>query len=74
MRYTIDRIEGDYAVLTADDESQTDILIALLPPDIDEGSILDQDEDGVFTVNKQAEEERRERIARIKSKLRRRTL
>ncbi len=38
--YTVLRIDGDYAILTADGENEKPVALALLPPETDEGRKL----------------------------------
>ncbi len=37
IRYTVKRIDGDYAILTTDGSDENPVALALLPPDVDEG-------------------------------------
>lgn len=70
MKATLDRIEGDMAVLLfRDDESiKFDIPLALLPEDVHEGDILDI----LITIDEKATEDSKSRVSslieRLKSK------
>ncbi len=57
----IDRIEGDYAVLEAEEE-MLHIALSELPAEAGEGDILVQTEQG-WMIDAQATQERREAIA-----------
>jgi len=61
--YTVDRIEGDIAVLYDDDDNKSDIEIAKLPENLKEGDILRFDEEAhVYIIDK-------ERTNQIKSNI-----
>ena len=52
--YTVDRIEGDIAVLIDDDENKSDIPVCELPKDLKEGDILRFDEeDETYVIDKE---------------------
>ena len=68
--YSVDRIEGDYAVLTGDSGPDISVLLAQLPEGIKPGRIL-RLEDGVYTVDEAEEQQRRSRILALQAKLRR---
>lgn len=67
-KLSVDRIEGDYAVLEDDDEGRFDILMSELPQGCKEGDIIDLT-DGVFTVDAVETEKRRKRISDLSKKL-----
>ncbi len=69
MHYTVDRYEGDIAVLIADDETELKVGSADLPDGTMEGSVLKLTEGGHFEPDMQMEESRRTRLARLKDKL-----
>ena len=66
MRYTIDRFEGDFAVLEAEDRSTISVAKELLPSDCTEGSVFTKTADGYIRDT----EEEAARSARIKEKMR----
>ena len=52
--YTVDRIEGDFAVLYDDGDNKSDVEVSGLPEDLKEGDILRFDEDtGVYIIDKE---------------------
>ena len=52
--YTVDRIEGDIAVLYDDGDNKSDIAVSELPEDLKEGDILRFDEEnGVYIIDKE---------------------
>ncbi|WP_130862388.1 DUF3006 domain-containing protein [Bacilliculturomica massiliensis] len=59
MNYTIDRFEGDFAVIELEDGAHADMPRALIPPEAKEGDAL------TITVNVSLTEERRKRIGRL---------
>jgi len=59
MNYTIDRFEGNFAVIELEDGSHADMPRALVPPEAKEGDAL------TITVNASLTEERRKRIGRL---------
>lgn len=40
IRYTVQRIDGDYAILVADDGAKNRVARALLPEETEEGCVL----------------------------------
>jgi hypothetical protein len=48
MKYTVDRINGDQAVLESDSEERRTVPVSLLPAGIREGSRITE-ENGVYT-------------------------
>lgn len=63
--YTIDRIEGDYAICEADDRTMHDILLSDLPFEAKEGLTF-VFEDGSYRI---VENLRKERINKLMGKL-----
>lgn len=59
MKVTIDRFEGDYAVVELEDRQMVDLPKALVPSDANEGDILE------ITVNRDETEKRRRRIEKL---------
>lgn len=59
----VDRIEGDFAVCEMQDGTMSDIPLSDIPAEATEGSVLFES-DGKWIVDKQEEEEKRERIRR----------
>ncbi len=58
MKITIDRFEGDFAVVEKEDRSCFNLPLALVPEGAEEGSVLD------ISIDKETEALRRERIER----------
>ncbi len=73
MLYSVDRFEGDVAVLVDDAGNSRDILRGMLPDNVRTGDVL-QELDGVFVWNRTATETRRARILQLQNALRRRFL
>ena len=69
-RYSVDRIEGDYAVLMEEDCSTISVLLTDLPDGTREGSLL-QEESGVYKLDVEQEQFRRSAILSLQEKLRR---
>ncbi len=67
MFYTLDRIEGDYAVLTDENGAKTDIPVSSLP-ELRTGSVYEMKND-VYIYNEKETEKRRlaaaERLRRL---------
>lgn len=61
-RFTVDRIEGDFAVLEGEGGSMSDVPLSELPEGVDEGDCLALD-DGSWSINNLGRSERRDRIA-----------
>ena len=61
MRYIIDRIEGGLAVCEREDGGFEDIPLCQLPEGVREGSVLVL-QDGAWTLDAQAENERRKML------------
>ncbi len=56
MKFTIDRFEGDFAVVELEDREMVDLPLSLVPENAKEGDILN------ITIDKNASEIRRKRI------------
>ena len=65
MRYTVDRIEEDLAVLEGEDRTMRTVPLSQLPQGIREGAVVTATEEG-FTLDADAD-----RAARIREKMRR---
>lgn len=68
MFYTIDRFEGDYAVLEDDDENRVNVKKALLPEMAKESDVLDFDGEA-YTVNAKETEKRRQSVIEMLRKM-----
>lgn len=68
MFYTIDRFEGDYAVLEDDDENRVNVKKALLPEMARESDVLDFDGEA-YTVNAEETEKRRQSVIEMLRKM-----
>ncbi len=68
MFYTIDRFEGDYAVLEDDDENRVNVKRALLPVTAKESDVLDFDGE-TYTVNAEETEKRRQSVIEMLRKM-----
>ena len=68
MFYTIDRFEGDYAVLEDDDENRVNVKKALLPEMAKESDVLDFDGES-YTVNADETEKRRQSVIEMLRKM-----
>ncbi len=60
MKYTVDRVEGEYAVCQAEDRSMVHIPLKRLWPGIEEGDRISE-ENGVYSAEP-PEEDGKERI------------
>ncbi len=69
MLYSIDRLEGDLAVLIDEDENTVTLPRTQLPADVKAGDML-RLTDGEYTIDAEAARARRERILRLQQKLR----
>ena len=63
MNVTIDRFEGEYAVVEIDDGSFANLPLALVPTGADEGSVIS------ITLDTAAAESRRKEVGRLMDKL-----
>ncbi len=63
MYYSVDRIEGQKAVLEDDDEKMHTVDVSLLPLDTKECDVLTKDENGNF-VKDDEEKQRRQDLIR----------
>ena len=68
--YSVDRIEGEYAVLVGDNGPDRPVLLAELPEGVKAGSIL-RLEAGVYSLDATEEQQRRRQILSLQDKLRR---
>ena len=68
MFYTIDRFEGDYAVLEDDDENRVNVKKALLPEMAKESDVLEFDGEA-YTVNAEETEKRRQSVIEMLRKM-----
>ncbi|MCL2513646.1 MAG: DUF3006 domain-containing protein [Oscillospiraceae bacterium] len=59
---SVDRIEGEYAVLEYPDGHISPIKRDLLPENVKEGSLLTQNPDGSFALDEAAAEKRRKEL------------
>ena len=66
---TIDRFEGDWAVVELEGREFVDISIDLLPPDAKEGSVILIDGDGKVIASAKETDEQRERINELMDRL-----
>jgi hypothetical protein len=64
MFYSIDRFEGDFAVLIADDGENRPIPVPRnqLPPEVREGSILTQEAGGMYRFHPEETQRRRQAL------------
>lgn len=69
MTYIVDRIEEGIAVLEDDDLGRREVPLKLLPPDIEEGSVLRLMEDGSFALDKEETNRRRKRLFNLQQNL-----
>ena len=70
MLYSIDRFEGDIAVLINEEETAHTVARAELPADVKVGDML-RVENGQYIPDDDAARARREQILRLQNKLRR---
>lgn len=66
--YSVDRIEGDYAVLVGEDKSNVTVSLDRLPAGIKEGNVL-RFEGGAYSLDSAEEQQRRSRILALQEKL-----
>lgn len=69
--YSIDRFEGEYAVLQNMQGQSFDVLRLNIPENAKEGDML-REFDGVYTVDEQLTQQRKQKIAELRNRLRRR--
>lgn len=69
MLYSVDRFEGEYAVLVGEDKISCSVLRTLLPDSVNEGDMV-RLTDGEYRLDDAAAEERRKQILRLQKKLR----
>ena len=67
-RFTVDRIEGDFAVLEGEGGSMSDVPLSGLPEGVEEGDCLALD-GGLWSIDERGRSERRDRIAGKMAKL-----
>lgn len=63
-RYTVDRFEGEYAILEDEYGRLYDVLREELPTDLREGDIL-QENEGKYMINEEETAKQREKIKQI---------
>ncbi|MBQ9507051.1 MAG: DUF3006 domain-containing protein [Clostridia bacterium] len=68
MKYTVDRIDGDHAVLESDKEKRFIVPVSLLPEGIREGSRV-AEESGVYTLDLTEEKALRRQRYRAQQRL-----
>ena len=68
MLYSLDRFEGDWAVLVDEDGESRDVPRTQLPPEAEEGDML-RERNGGFIPDEDATAARRAEILRLQEKL-----
>lgn len=68
MNYTLDRFEGEYAILVDKKNREYDVLIEDLPSGAREGDML-FDDGGNFVFNEEATKEQREKLENIRANI-----
>ncbi len=68
MRMIVDRIEEGFVVCELEDGTFKNILSVVLPPEIREGSVLVYS-DGEYSVDIEAEEERRAKLFALQNSI-----
>lgn len=63
MRLTIDRFEGEFAVVELPDRSQVNFPVILLPSEAQEGDVIE------ITINSTISRERKKEISRLMDKI-----
>lgn len=71
MLYSVDRFEGNMAVLVDEDGNSRDVPRAALPSDIRAGDML-REQNGMFVLDAAAANARRARVLQLQNSLRRR--
>lgn len=66
--YSVDRFEGQYAILVDNYSKAYDVLRDELPSDVREGDILNENE-GQYVIDEEATKEKREKIHKIREEL-----
>lgn len=69
--YSVDRIEGDIAVLVDSDGTAFDVMLYDLPDGVEERSVL-RCENGVFSLDVSAQQQQEDRIKALQNRLRNR--
>lgn len=69
MYYSVDEIEGVFAVLEYPDGTFKNVPLCDLPVDIKEGSLLKKAPDGTFTLDFDEEKRRKMRISDLQDKI-----
>lgn len=69
MLFSIDRFEGEFAVLIGEDKSSHSVPCTLLPNNANEGDMV-RLHDGEYHLDKDAAKLRREQILRLQQQLR----
>lgn len=64
VKYIVDRIEGNIAVLEDDDKETINVLIDILPEGIKEGTILEHIKDK-FIIDKKSTNRRKEKFDKM---------
>ena len=72
MLYSVDRFEGDVAVLVDEDGNSRDVPRNRLPAGTEEGAMVRLEADGSFTPDEDAAARRRARILALQNRLRHR--
>ena len=70
MKYAVDRIGGNIAVLIGEDESKLCVAVSCLPEGSREGSVLYHLPNGAFTAAPEEEHTRRKRLFVLQQRLR----
>lgn len=68
MKYSIDRIEGGFAVLIDENENSISVPVSSLPKEAGEGSVLDKTEDG-FSLDSEETKRRKKRLFDLQNNL-----
>lgn len=69
MQFIVDRIEEGIAVCEKEDLSHVQIPLSSLPKGTQEGSVIIQDENGNYILDRQTEAERRESMLKLQQML-----
>ncbi len=69
--YSVDRIEGDVAVLVGADGTTYDVMLCDLPDGVEERTVL-QYENGAFRPDTAAQRQQEDRIKALQDRLRKR--